>query len=264
MAITTMDGLLAGISSASNVNFMKVSAAAEGAGTYHSLFKVAGFPIAGANPPTGVGDIPTSATVGAIPFTNPGGANTKYFGRVEMVSSTIGTLIIYDRLWHNSGWVGNIATSQTVNSKALTRNTSGVGVEIFGEVYTAMGATASTFSVTYTDSTNTSRVGTYAQPANALSVGQMFYFNPPIAGNGCKSIQSVILSISTGTAGNFGLTMVKRVAEIPLTLANVSYVMDSFALGMPTLEDNSCLCAMVACTTTATGNIFGSLKLIEG
>lgn len=264
MAITTMDGLLAALEATRRITFFKAAASAEGAGTFHSHFKVGGFPVAGVNPPTGVGEIPTSLTAGTFDFSNPEGTNTKYIGRVNMQGSTLGSLVIYDRLWHNSGQVGNIITSQAVNSATPTRYSNGVGVEIWGEVYAAMGASASTFSVTYTDSTDTSRVGTYAHPANALTVGQMFPFNPPIAGSGCKSIQSVILSATTGTAGNFGLVMLRRMVEIPLTAVNIVTVYDAFSLGMPVVLPNAALCTMVACTGTTTGTIMGAVDIVEG
>lgn len=264
MAITTMDGLLSGLEATRRITFYKASTTSEGAGTFHSLFKIAGNPSAGVNPPTGVGEIPTSSTLGTFDFTNPAGTNTKYIARINMQGSTLGTLVIYDRLWHNSGQVGNVITPQTVNSTALTRYTDGVGVEIWGEVYTAMGATGSVFSVTYTDSGDVSRIATYTQPANALSVGQMFSFIPPIGGTGCKSIQSVQLSVSTGTAGNFGLVLMRRMAEIPLTAVNIGTVMDAFALGMPIVQPSAALCPMVSCTATNTGTIIGAVDIIEG
>lgn len=264
MAITTMDGLLSALEGGLRTNLYKASTTSEGVGTWHSLMRISGYPAAGTTPATGSGAIPTNATTGAIPFTNPTAPAKKYVGRLNIQGSTIGTLVIYDRLWHNSGLVGNVTTSQTVNSTALTRYTTGVGVEIWGEVYTAMGATGSTFSVTYTDSGDQSRVGTYVMPANALSVGQMFPFVPPVAGVGCKSIQSIILSASTTGAGNFGLVLMRRIAEIPLTAVNVATILDSFALGMPEIQTDASLHMMVACTATNTGVLLGAIDIIEG
>ena len=129
MAIDTMDKLIAGLELGSRINILKVQTTSEGAGTYHSLYKVAGNPAsATANPPTGVGEIPTKSTLGSLIYTNPTGVNKKYIGRINVMASTIGSLIIYDRLWHNSGLVGNVVTAQTVNSVALTRYTDGQNV----------------------------------------------------------------------------------------------------------------------------------------
>lgn len=265
MAITTMDQLLAGLSGEQRQNILKVSQTAEGAGTFHSLWKAAGFPTAGITPATtGAGEFPTNATLGAIPLVNAGGANTKYLGRVNMQSPTAGSLIIYDRVWQNSGLVGNVITTQNINSSTPTRYSDGMGLEIFGEVYTVMGATGSVLSVVYTDYNGATMTGTYTHPANALTVGQMFQINPPINAVGARAITSATFSISTGTAGNFGLVLARRIAEIPLAFPNVITPMDAFALGLPELKPNACLAMMVACTTTSTGNITGAVDLIEG
>lgn len=265
MAITTMDQLLSALSAGARTNMLKISQTAEGAGTYHSLWKAAGLPTAGVTPATtGAGEFPTDATLGSVTFTNAGGTNTKYIGRVSFQGPTAGTLILYDRLWQNSGLLGNITTTQNINSSTPTRYSNGIGVEIFGEVYTAMGASASTLSVVYTDSTGGSFTGTYAHPANALSVGQMFPINPPVNAIGIKTITSATFSATTGTAGNFGLVLVRRIAEIPIAFPNVVTTMDAFALGLPEIQPDACLATMVACTATNTGNIFGSIDLIEG
>lgn len=265
MALTTMDGVVAAMPGQIRPLF-KASATTEGAGTWHSLFLLAGNPGAGSTPTTGTGAIPTSATTGAIPFTNPVSGNT-YLGRLEAVGGTAGTLIIYDRLWHNSGQVGNITTSQVVNSLSLTRpNSNGDQVELWGEVYTAMGATASTFTATYTNSAGTgSRSATYTMPANALSVGQMFPFLLAAGDTGVRSVQSVILSVSTGTAGNFGLTLLRRIASIPLNPINIAMPpQDFFGTGGAQIYNDACICGMVLCTATNSGQIQAQLNLIQG
>lgn len=262
MAILNMNELLASLSTARRQNIYKASSTSEGVGTFQSLVRATGYPIAGPVPTAGTGQIPTRNDTYTLEFTNPTEGRKQYLARVNLSCSTSGSLIIYDRLWVNSGLVGNIITSQAVNSLALTRSVDGIGVEIFLEVYTAMGATGSTFTVTYTDGDNISRTGTYIQPANALTVGQMCPFI--LTGRGVKSIQSVILSISTGTAGNFGLTLLRRIVDIPFNTPNIPVNLDSFALGLPELPDNSALCMMANCTTTNTGNLIGTIDLIEG
>lgn len=265
MAITTMDGLLAGISGGRRQNIYKASQAAEGAGTFSSLMRTAGNPIARTVlPTTGSGQIPTKDDTYTLNFADRLPGNSRYLARCNFASSTTGSLIIYDRLWENSGLVGNVTTGQIINSLELTRYVDGGNVEIFGEIYTAIGATASTFSVTYTDANDVSRVGTYAHPANAESVNQMFVFIPPAGAYGCKSIQQVQLSGTTGTAGNWGITLVRRIAEIPMTIINLATVYDAFQLGMPDLEPSSALCFMLQCSATNTGNIIGAIDLIEG
>jgi hypothetical protein len=265
VAIGTQDALVAALAGAQKRGVLKASATSEGAGTWHSLWAVAGQPGAGSAAGSVNGAIPTSATAGAIPYTAPGGANDAYIGRFTAQGPTVGTLILYDRLWHNSALVGNVTTLQSFTQPALTRETSGQGVELWGEVYTAMGATGSVFTATYTNQAGTgSRSASYTMPANALSVGQMFPFTLQAGDAGVQSVQSVQLSISTGTAGNFGLTLLKRHAELPLTAANVGAVLDFFGLGGGLLPDDACLALAVLCSTTSTGIIQAGLSIIEG
>lgn len=265
MAITTQDGLVAALAVAQKYGFRKASATTEGAGTWHSLWALAGQPGAGAAAGSVNGAITTSATAGAIPYVNPGGGNTGYVGRWSAAAGTIGTLILYDRLWHNSALVGNVTTAQAIVPPSLTRATTGEGVELWGEVYTAMGATATTMTATYTNQAGTgSRSATYTMPANALSVGQMFPFALQTGDTGVRSVQSIILSASTGTAGNFGLTLLKRIAEIPIVAANGGGVLDFFGLGGGVLEASSCLAMMVLCSATNSGEIQAGLSIIEG
>jgi hypothetical protein len=80
---------------------------------------------------------------------------------------------------------------------------------------------------------------------------------------GVRALASLQLSISTGTAGDFGLTLLRRVAEIPITLANIPIIMDLFSLGKPKIETDACLAMMIQCTTTTTGQILGSFNFGE-
>ena len=95
MAIN-MDALLAALPAA-EFDIYKASQTAEGAGTFHSLWKAAGIPAAGATPPafgSGSGYVPTRATTGALGQANPTG--NRYLANVNVSCSTIGSLIIYD------------------------------------------------------------------------------------------------------------------------------------------------------------------------
>ena len=263
MAIATQDALVAALAGAQKRGFRKASANSEGAGTWQSLWAVAGQPGAGAAAGSVNGVIPTKDTTGAIPYTNP--AATGYLGRLSAQGATPGTLILYDRLWHNSALVGNVTTLQSFTQPALTRATLGLGVELWGEVYTAMGVTGTVMTALYTNQDGIgSRSASYTQPTNALSVGQMVPFSLQAGDSGVRSVESLQLSISTGTAGNFGLTLLNRIAEIPLTAAGVGGVLDFFGLGGGVLEASSCLAGMVLCSTTSTGEIQAGLSIIEG
>ena len=262
MAIVSLDQLLA----ASNQlkSFGKVSMTAKAAGTFQSLWTAAGLPAAGANPASLAMVIPTSATVGALSFVNPA-TGLSYISKISSSQQTIGTLILYDRIAHSSGLNGTLTTAQAVNGAALTRHTTGEDVELFLEVYAATGATASNVTISYT---NSAGVAGRTTPAIAMQVtpvaGQMLPIPLQAGDTGIQSVQSVTLSASTATAGNFGITLVKRIAEIPITVAGTGVVLDPFALGFPQIENNACLSMMVVTSTTSTGFVTGTINIAQG
>lgn len=258
MAIATLNDLIA--AHRQKISFQKSSSTAKAANTFQSLWKIAGIPTAGSTPPTGVGEAPTSATVGAMPLVEIGGDAIIYSGRLAAQIATAGTLIIYDRLVHTSGLSGTVTTEQAVNTAALTRETSGAGVEVFIETYTTTGASAANLTVNYTDdegNTQSTVIANQVTPA----AGQMQQVTPIF---GCRSVQSVQLSGSTGTAGDFGVTLAKRICEIPLE-AGVGKVLGPFTLGLQKIANSPCLALMILASTTSTGLMNGcSLDILQG
>lgn len=266
MAITTLDGIVAGL--LPPFQFVKSSVTTEGAGTWQSLWKVAGLPGSGSNPPAftaGSGYVPDDSTAGAFPFANPVSGNN-YLARFGAAGSVAGTLIIYDRLWACSGLLTNTVSAQTITTPGNPgRVTDYKGVELWGEVYTAPGATGATWTVSYTDQDNNSgATATYTHPANAETVGQMFPFTLAAGDNGVRSVASFTCSVSSGTAGDIGLTLLRRVAELPLTVPNVAAVLDAVAAGFPVLPNDACLALMVQCTAATSGLILGSFNMAQG
>lgn len=260
MAINSQDSLVTANVAALLRNFQKASVTAKAAGTYQSLWTTAGMPGAGSAPGSTAGAIPTSSTAGAIPFTN---ANVSYLQRMAAQGATVGTVILYDRLVHSDGLSGTVATAQTVGTPTLTRATDGIGVEIFLEWYTATGGTAATVTASYTNTTPTAGRTTVSLTIQATPVAGQMQFLPLQAGDlGVTAVASVTLSGTTGTAGNFGITLVKRIAEVPITLANVGNVYDQIV--GPIVEDSSCLALMVLCSTTNTGLMSGNIRIAQG
>lgn len=270
MAITTRDGLIAALAGAQLFEINKATATAEGAGTWHSLWKVAGYPAAGSNPPAytaGSGYVPTKSTTGAVPWTAPGGSETTYLGLVSTTFATAGALIVYDRLWACSGFSTTVTTAQNVTTPGSVDrpDTTGEGVEIWGEIYTAPGATTATWTVSYTNTAGTSgRSATYTHPANAESIGQMFRFALQAGDTGVQSVQSLTCSVSSGTAGDIGITLVRRLAHVPNPIINVGADKDFFALGGVVVPANACIAFAVQCSTTSTGQILGMVSVIQG
>jgi hypothetical protein len=271
MALTTIDLIAAGLQP--QVPILKASATSEGAGTFHSLWKVAGNPGAGANPPafgSGSGYQCTNATAGAIPYVNAASGET-IEAALQAAGSTAGCLFLYDRLWTCSGFgtvvtsAQNVVTPGTIPARDANGLALGDGVEIWGEVYTAPGATGATWTVSYTDQAgNAGASATYAHPANAETAGQLFPFLFAAGDVGVRAVASLTCSVSSGTAGDIGITLMRRMGMIPFTAANVGGILDLIAGGSPPLYDGSCLALMMMCSATNTGLIIGQMSYSQG
>lgn len=265
MTLSTYSSCIAG--AMPEINFYKASATAKGAASWQSLWTTAGFPAAGSTPAAytaGSGYTPTSATTGALRYTNPTSGNSK-ITNLWVSGSTSGTLIIYDRLWSCSGMSGTVATAQAVTTPgAITRYTSDYpGVEAWLEVYSALGSTATTATLTYTNQSGTpSQSGTAAVVASMV-VGQMIPFTLATGDTGVQQVTSVTLAATTGTTGSFGVTLLRRLAEVPIVVATKTCV-DLLSLGVPTIQDNACLAFAIQATATSTGIIMGGLTYSQG
>lgn len=221
--------------------------------------------VAGSNPPTGVGEACTKATSGAVPFTAPGGADSVYLAGVEMAMTDEGLFTVYDRLVHTSGLSGTTVTSQAVNSAALpSRATGGAGVEAWIEVYTAIGATGRTLTVSYTNQDGTSgRSGTVANGAS-MKAGEMRPIGLQGGDTGVRSVESVIWSATTGTVGDFGITLLRRIASVAVFGQYGVAQADAFDLGLPLIDLNSCLAFMCDFDTFAARPLCGIVTFARG
>jgi hypothetical protein len=267
-----LDRTVAAIAGATSRKIVKVSQGTEGAGTYASLWRVANIPAAGAIPPTRIssGYVPTDATTGAYPFTNAVGPAQKRLLQMAVSGSVVGTLYLYDRLWACSGFAASTSGSQTISnagtipSRDANGAALGAGVEIWGEVYGAPGGIGSDWSVSYTNEAGVAgRSATYTHPANAESVGQMFPFTLQSGDTGVRAVASFGSTFSSGATGDIGITLMRRIAEIPITIANIGAVRDFAQLGMPRIWNDSCLFWVLLCSTTSTGLIDGSFVMGE-
>lgn len=263
MSITGVDSIIAG---SIKYPFYKVSATSKAAAAWQSLWTTgSNAGVAPAGYTTGTGYTPTNSTSGAFPFTNPTSGETR-LSQISCAGSTVGTLIIYDRLWACSGMSGTVATAQAVTTPgSLTRYTSNyTGVEAWLEVYSATGSTAVTATLTYVNQAGTAgKTGTAAVVATTVA-GQMIPFTLAAGDTGVQQVTSVTLSATTGTTGSFGVTLLKRLAEIPITVANVGSVLDFGGTGLPVIQNNACLAFAVQCSTTSTGSIMGSISIAQG
>jgi hypothetical protein len=277
MTITTRDQLIDALANnVSRVVVDKASLANQTAGRLCSLWRATGFPAQGAIPTTPA--VPTNATLGSVGFANQTAPATSYIGQLALASSNNTTSIeVYDRIAHNGGLVLNVTTAQTITG--LDLSTLGIpadrigeadysDVQWFLEVYADGGATASnaTINVTY-DNGTTGNLTTLAV-GGTIRAGNMFPLRALIpAGSQARNIRgpnSVTLSASTGTAGNFGFTAVRLRTTLTLPNANQAAQHDWAMLGLPSVPNDACLMFAVLSGANISGTLRGGGKISHG
>jgi hypothetical protein len=205
----------------------------------------------GVAPTTAV--VPTNATAGSFDQINPTS------GEIGMVGARInalnpGVYLLCDRLSHQGGLSGTVgATGQTTNlpTAALTRYTDGVGVMAGLTIYTQIGTTATVVGASYTNTTPTAgRSGPLVVFGGTgfREAGRMILL-PLVAGDtGVRSVQFVTVVASTGTTGNFGVTLFKPLYAVIVDTVNGVTIADlvtgNTGGGLPKIEDDACLFLM--------------------
>lgn len=245
------------------------AAASPIAGRACSLWQYEGMPAGGAVPTAAA--IPDRATVGAIPFAAPGGGRDKQLISAGIAPLVAGVFLLYDRLFHIGGLSGIVTTPQTVQGStptpALTRNTGGAGNFAFYEIYTAIGATGATLTMTYTDQDgNTGQTSTINIGNTGFREATRAQRIPLAAGDsGIRAIASVQLSGTTGTAGNFGITIAQPLALIPVGAAGIMGWRDytTGLPGIPAIDPNACLALLFIPSAATAPEVFGALAFVE-
>lgn len=207
------------------------------------------FPFAvpvGVAPTTAV--VPTRTTAGALDIQNA--ATTLGVCGARVGAMYPGTYVLCDRLSHQGGLSGTTTGAQTTNlpTSALTRYTSGEGVMCMLTIYTQVGATATTATVSYTNqagtSGRTSPLVAFGGTANRESRRGVLI--PTAVGDtGFQAVASVTLAATTATAGNFGVTLFKPLCAVVVdeTPGNEAAGLIAGSLIPPFVEivDDACL-----------------------
>jgi len=268
MAITTLDGVIAGAQSPKF--FFKSSSGALGTGRPFTPFYTAGIPGAAVAPTSLITGDALTSYLGQIPFSNPA-SGTSYLARfVGMSTGQAGQLILADRLWHNANISVTSTTAQTVNSVAFPArdqngSTDGVGVLLGVEVSTATGAGTPTITVSYTNSAGAgSKTGTNTITTSASSPIGTFYPISLAAGDvGVRSIQSITLS-ATWTSGTIHLVAYRMLAVLPIGAASISSAIDVVTSGMPQMFNNTVPFLIYVPSFTSGSSIQGSMTVTQG
>ena len=246
-----------------------VAATAPVSGRGCSLWTYDGMPAGGAVPTTGA--IPDRTLQGAIPFTPATGGRDKHLIGASITPLTAGVYLLYDRLFHEGGLSGTSTAAQTIQGStptpALTRNTGGAGNIAFYEIYTIIGTASTTLTMTYTNQAGTgSRTSTINIGATGFREVTRMQRIPLAAGDsGIQAIEQIQLTATTGTAGNFGITIAQPLAWIPVGAAGTMGWRDytTGLPGIPVIDPNACLALMFIPSAATAPELFGSLATIE-
>lgn len=275
--ITTVSEIINALgNNSSRIIIDKASIANQTAGGFASLWRATGQPAQAAIPTAAA--VPTSVMLGAMGFANQVAPVKSYIGWLNVNSGNSGNNVeIHDRLAHMGGLNLTLLTSQATTGldlATLAVPAARIGdanysdVQWWLEVYADGGATASnaTINVTYNDAT-TGNLNVVAV-GGTLRAGRIIPLTPliPTAQQGkyIKGINSIILSASTGTAGNVGFTATRPRTSVAVNLANKTEAYDWAQLGLPEVPNDACLQLLMVCITTATGTLRGGGKIAHG
>ena len=277
--IGNIDNLVKALgNNSSRIVLDKASIASQTANSYCSLWRATGQP--------GQGAIPTvvatcnNTTVGTIGFNQQTSPSTSYGAYLEIATGNAAmTMELHDRLANMGGLNGTLTTAQSVNldlNTLLATNNIDTrkgdanysDVQWWLEWYTATGGTAvtATIVVTYNDGTTgnlsalsfaASRPASHMIPLNSLIPSAQ-------SGKFIRGIVSVTLSATTGTAGNFGVTVTRPRMTLSSPFANFKFIADWAQLGLPEIYNSSAIFPIVLTSTTSTGTVRGGGKIAHG
>lgn len=236
------------------------------AGRMVSLWRFDGQPAGGATPTTVA--VPDNTTAGGLLQTDPAGGRQKWMTHLGACGLAGGTLVLYDRLLHIGSLDGTVITAQTVGG-SLTRYTSGAGNFAFAEVYTTVGATGRTITMSYSNTTPTSGRTSIATTFGGTGFREdtRAVLMPLQSGDtGISAVASVTISATTGTAGNFGVTVGHPLAYVPLAATSGGVGWRDFTTGLPGFPEvltDACLAFLFLPQTVTVPEFFGSVSFVE-
>lgn len=273
MAITTLDGAIAGMQPPQP--YMKVGGtmSAVGAQRAYTPWYAAGIP--GASTATAAGingeavtpSVSAATVAGRIPRTNPVSGNA-HLARLSAMGSNIGTLWLIDRLWHNSGLSVTSTGAQAITPATLPArdnngSTNGAGVMAAIEWSAAGGAGTPTVTLTYTDQDgNTGATGTFTGVASPAA-GTFEIFTLAAGDTGVRAPTSFIQN-ATRTSGTMHLVLFRVIAQVECTAINVGNAIDALTSGLPRIYNDSVLQFLWFNTSTTATQMSGQYIETQG
>lgn len=200
-----------------------------GQGVIQSLWLYDGKPCGGTAPSTAA--VCTNSTNGSLrQTTSASGAKKRLLSFFLTAKASVsggtsaanqGGVIVYDRLCHQGGIAATGGTLSTnLPTAALTRRTTGLGVEAWIEIYSAIAGSPTTITASYTDdagnSGNTSQAATFAGSSTSAQ-GTVIPLRLAASDRGVRAVASVTIGTVNG-GGNFGVTLAYPLLTLPTIL----------------------------------------------
>lgn len=209
----------------------------------------------------------TNATVGAIPIVNPSGGRDKYLLGAGFNTTALGTYVFHDRICDISGLNATTTTAQTLTSVTDTRY-SGAGVQAWVEIYGIIGTTATTITIQYTNQAGTSgrtSKSVVFGGTNRREVTRAIPIPLQDGDTGVRSVQSVTVLATTGTAGDFGITLKKPLifAAVGNSSAGVMIDLTSQIPSMPKSVTDICMAIDFYAGVATAPTLFGMFSAAE-
>ena len=247
----------------------------------NSLWRVGAQPAAAAAPSNApAGNVPTSATLGALALWNPSvSGDTQHFVRADVIANVAAnTLLMYDRIFEVNKTMNSTATETITGSpnryQAITNTPDAAdGNFVFFEVQTALPATAHNWNAVYTDHDGNTGIALPTLTGNASAiinrldhpVGQ--WFAPLASGDaGIKKLESVTCSALVAT-GAIAVVIGHPIAFLPMPVANMSTIIDGIntAFNLARIFDNAALAFLEITKPATTATTYnGQITTVAG
>jgi hypothetical protein len=217
-------------------------------------------------PTPGVAGAALTSYSGQMTFPASVGGETIHLAKFHGLSSAqAGTLLLCDRLWHNSGLSVTLTTSQTVNSVAFparddNESTDGEGVLVALEISAATGAGTPTLTLGYTNQSGTaSRTANNIVAVTASGViGTTYIFGLQAGDTGVRSIQTYQQS-ATMTSGTHHLVAFRILEQINLPAGGIPDGVNLLTGGLKRCWDNTVPYLLFIPSATTSTILAGSL-----
>jgi hypothetical protein len=252
MAITTLDGLLAGFNAQGGLNMfwmthMLSTEVPEAVGQLHNLCYTPGIPGASVMPSTNmVGQALTSRS-GQLPFTNPVSGNTYLAKFWASANTNSNSFILIDRLWHNLVTSTSTVAEQSINgmstlpARDANGSTAGYGLGLAIEVYSTTGNNSAITNMWVRYTNHLGSTGKIASCPSFPPTAQKgtFVVIPLQAGDlGVQAVNGIALG-TTLSIGNVGLVLFRQLGQVGAMQVGMGGQIDPVSSGMPRLYDNT-------------------------